>query len=86
MDTRQLREKIYRTSEKADVYIRDGKNKRKVFPHALRHTGLTDMLDQGFNVREVQEMAGHKSLKTTSIYLSVRPESLRAKMKNRKLG
>lgn len=86
MDTRQLREKVYRTSEKAGVYIRDGDIKRKVNPHAFRHTGLTDMLDQGFTVRELQEMAGHKSLKTTSIYLSVRPESLRAKMKNRNIG
>lgn len=86
MDTRQLREKVYRTSEKADVYIRDGEEKRRVFPHAFRHTGLTDMLDQGFNIREVQEMAGHRSMKTTSIYLSVRPESLRAKMKNRNIG
>jgi integrase/recombinase XerD len=85
MSIRQLREKVYRISERAGVYIRDGAERKKVHPHTLRHTGLTDMLDQGFNIREVQEMAGHKNLKTTSVYLSVRPESLREKMKKRSI-
>jgi len=86
MSVRQLRDKVYQISDRAGIYIRDGAEKKRVHPHTLRHTGLTDMLDQNFNLREIQEQAGHKSIKTTSIYLSVRPEQLRKKMKNRNNG
>ena len=84
MDTRQLREKVYRMSKKSGVYIRNGKEKKLVNPHSFRHTCFTDMLEDGLSVRDIQEMAGHKSLQTTSIYLSVRPEKLREKIRNRK--
>lgn len=37
--------------------------------HALRHTALSDVLDQCNDLRVVQAMAGHQNLATTSIYL-----------------
>lgn len=84
MDTRQLREKVYRTSKKAGVFIRDGRKKKLVRPHTLRHTCFTECLEEGMTVRDIQELAGHEDLKTTSIYLSVRPERLKQKMMERK--
>lgn len=37
--------------------------------HALRHTGASDMLERGANIREVQIALGHASLGTTQRYL-----------------
>lgn len=84
LDKRQLRNKCSIISEKAGVYIRDGDKKRKVWPHALRHTCLTECLEEGFNLAEIQQLAGHENIKTTSIYLSVRPQMLKKKMQERK--
>lgn len=40
-----------------------------VSPHALRHTAASDVLDGCGDLRVVQEMLGHASLQSTSIYL-----------------
>lgn len=38
-------------------------------PHALRHSTAHDMLDNGADVTEVQEMLGHRNIGSTMIYL-----------------
>ena len=51
-----------------------------VYPHLLRHTFATQMLEGGSDIFAVSKMMGHNDIKTTTIYLSVSIEHLRRQM------
>ncbi len=83
LSQRYVRAMVANHSKKAGVFIQDAKKQRPVWPHALRHTCFTEMLEENFQLTDIQLMAGHSNLKTTCIYLNVRPHVLAAKIRER---
>ena len=64
LDESGLRKAIRQAAKRVDIF-------KPVGPHTLRHSFATHLLENGYDIRTVQELLGHKDVRTTMIYTHV---------------
>lgn len=77
VSTRYVQQMVRRMAKRAGVTA-------VCTPHVLRHTFATELLEEGFSIREVQDAVRHADLSSTEIYTHVLDEQLRTKIQQRR--
>ncbi|MGM0508373.1 MAG: tyrosine-type recombinase/integrase [Fusobacteriota bacterium] len=61
------------------IYAKKARIKKNVYPHIFRHTVATQMLENGADIRIVQEILGHSKIATTQIYTHLTKRKIKSK-------
>ncbi len=68
---RRIQQIVKTTAEKAGIT-------KNVYPHLLRHTVATFLLEKGMSLEQIQKFLGHSRLETTQIYAESTTEMIKA--------